>query len=138
MKATDIRCLCGDIRVRVVGEPAMQFYCHCDDCQAVHGAAYIGVAVFPSEAVTIEQGEPTLYTYKTLPRARCGKCGTMLFAHVPASNLAGVKANLLPAGTFEPAFHIHCRYAVLPVIDDLPHYKSLPKVFGGTDELIGW
>jgi hypothetical protein len=62
----------------------------------------------------------------------------MLFAHVPASNIAGVKANLLPAGTFKPAFHIHCRYAVLPVIDDLPHYKSLPKLFGGNDELVGW
>jgi len=26
----------------------------------------------------------------------------------------------------------------MPVIDDLPHYRSLPKIFGGADELVGW
>jgi len=138
MVPTEVSCLCGAVRVRVEGEPMAQFYCHCDDCQAVHGAAYIGVAVFPTSAVAVASGEPTLYTYKTLPRARCGKCGTMMFAHVPAANMTGVKGNLLPAGTFQPTFHIHCRYAVMPVIDDLPHYRSLPKIFGGGDELVGW
>ena len=136
--STKVRCLCGDIELRIEGEPAAQFYCHCDDCQAVHGAAYIGVAAFASSAVAVASGEPTLYTYKTLPRARCGKCGTLLFAHVPGSGITGVKANLFPPDRFAPTFHIHCRYAVLPVIDELPHYRVLPKAFGGTDECVDW
>lgn len=54
------------------------------------------------------------------------------------SRWTGVKANLLPLGTFTPAFHIHCQFAVLPVVDDLPHYASLPGVFGGTDDVVAW
>lgn len=138
MAPMELKCLCGDITLRIEAEPATQFYCHCDDCQAVQGAAYIGVAAFPAHAVKVVHGEPTLWTYKTLPRARCGKCGTLMFAHSPGSDITGVKANLLPAGTFAPAFHIHCRYAVLPVIDELPHYRSLPRTFGGDDEVVGW
>lgn len=138
MTTTQVGCLCGDVRLRLEGAPVMQFYCHCDDCQAVHGAPYVGVVMFPSAAVAVEHGEPTLYTHKTLPRARCGKCGTLLFAHVPAADITAVKANLFAPGTFKPAFHMQCRYAVLPVIDDLPHYRSLPPQLGGTDERVGW
>jgi hypothetical protein len=135
---SDILCLCGAIRLRIQGQPVAQFYCHCDDCQAVHGAAYVGVSVFASQAVEIIQGTPTSWTYRTLPRQRCAVCGTLLIARVPDSELTGVKANLLPPGMFRPAFHIHCRHAVLPVVDDLPHYRSLPAVFGGTDDVVDW
>jgi hypothetical protein len=45
---------------------------------------------------------------------------------------------LLPAGSFKPAFHIHCRFAVRPVRDAIPHFKALPAQFGGTDETVDW
>lgn len=138
MSITNISCLCGTVRLRLQGEPVVQFYCHCDDCQAVSGGAYVGVAVFPSHAVEVVQGEPVSWTYKTLPRQRCPVCGTHLFVRVPDGDITGVKANLLPPGMFQPAFHIHCRYAVLPVADDLPHYHSSPSVFGGDDEVVDW
>lgn len=51
MKITEVGCLCGAVRLRLEGEPAEQFYCHCDDCQAVSGGAYVGVAVYPAKAV---------------------------------------------------------------------------------------
>jgi hypothetical protein len=38
----------------------------------------------------------------------------------------------------KPAFHTHCQHAVLPVKDDLPHFKNLPARFGGTDETVDW
>jgi hypothetical protein len=138
MSVTEVQCLCGNVKLQLQGEPAVQFYCHCDDCQAVHGAADVGVALFPSQAVQITHGTPSSWTYKTLPRQRCSKCGTQLLAQVPDSNLTGVKANLLPKGMFKPAFHIQCQYAVLPVKDDLPHYKGFPAAFGGSDELVAW
>lgn len=138
MNITEVSCLCGAVKLAVEGEPVAQFYCHCDDCQAVHGAAYVGVAVFPSHSVKVTQGKPVVWTYKTLPRQRCATCGTQLFSKVPDSDITGVRANLLPKGMFKPAFHIHCKYAVLPVKDDLPHYRSLPSVFGGSDEVVDW
>ncbi|SRR5712691_4277762 len=69
---------------------------------------------------------------------RCAACGTQLMAEVPGLDQVGVKANLLPADMFKPRFHINCRYAVLPVKDDLPHFKSFPAKFGGSDETVNW
>ena len=45
---------------------------------------------------------------------------------------------LLPPGEFNAAFHVQCKFAVRPVKDDLPHFKSMPARFGGSDELVGW
>jgi hypothetical protein len=33
---------------------------------------------------------------------------------------------------------MQCQFAVRPVSDDLPHYKSMPKRFGGSDETVKW
>ena len=38
----------------------------------------------------------------------------------------------------KPEFHINCRYVVLPVKDDLPHFKGFPAKFGGSDETVDW
>jgi hypothetical protein len=53
------------------GEPVEQFYCHCDDCQAISGGAYVGAPL-------------------------------------------------------------------LPIKDELPHFKGLPAKFGGSDETLAW
>ena len=55
---TEIRCLCGAIRVELSGEPVAQFYCHCDDCQAVHGAPCIPVAMYRVDAAEVAYGTP--------------------------------------------------------------------------------
>lgn len=67
MSRIDTRCLCGAIHLRIHHQPLA----HCDDCQAVHGASYVGIAVFPSDAVEVIRGAPISWTYKTLPRQRC-------------------------------------------------------------------
>lgn len=138
MSFTDIQCLCGATQLRLYGQPVTQFYCHCDDCQATHGAAYVGVALFPADNIEVMQGMPISWTYKTLPRQRCRTCGTQLIAPVPGSELTGVKGNLLPPCLFVPEFHIHCQHAVLPVVDNLPHYCTMPEAFGGTDDVVAW
>jgi hypothetical protein len=84
------------------------------------------------------QGSPVTWKYKVLPRQRCAACGTQLMAEVPGADQIGVKANLLPAGMFRPAFHIHCRFAVLPIQDALPHFTGLPAKFGGSDATVDW
>lgn len=134
----EISCLCGDTKVAIDGEPVGQFYCHCDDCQAVFGAAYIGVSLYPKDTVRVTQGNPASWKYKTNTRYRCPQCGTFLFSDPPRAPFYGVKANLLPEGVFKPTAHIQCQYAVLPVVDDLPHYKAFPAAVGGSDEQVHW
>lgn len=138
MKTVDITCLCGSVQLRLSGEPAAQFYCHCDDCQATSGGAYVAVAVYPADAVFHTKGELVAWTLKTMPRKRCAVCGTQVLAEVPGGKQIGIKANLLPTGVFKPTFHQNCRSAVVPVSDELLHYKGYPAEFGGTDETVGW
>src|SRR5580700_4366153 len=133
MTATTIECTCGSVAIYLTGQPILQYYCHCDDCQAVHGKAY-AVALFPATAVSVPHGETDVFTLRTTPRTKCKRCGTYLFAGV--SSFSGVNGELLPQGMFIPEFHIQCRYAATPIQDDLPHYRGRPARFRGSDELM--
>ncbi|WCE93128.1 MULTISPECIES: GFA family protein [Pseudomonadota] len=138
MNAKEVSCRCGAVELRITGEPVVQLYCHCDDCQAAHGAAYVPVAIYPAQAVEVIKGNPTPMTANTLPRIRCAECGQHLFNDVQSHGLRNVNGYLLPKGEFKPQFHVQCQYAVLPVVDNLPHYKGFPVAFGGSDDLVSW
>jgi hypothetical protein len=133
-----IQCRCGAVAVEVSGEPIVQMFCHCDDCQAVHGAAYVPESVYPADAVRVVRGEPSTWKLKRSPRYTCRDCGTRLFIDVLPLKLRGVNGWLLPPGKFRAAFHMQCKFAVRPVKDDLPHYASRPARFGGSDEVVDW
>jgi hypothetical protein len=135
---TRVQCRCGEVEMELAGEPLVQFYCHCDDCQAVHGAAYAPESVYPSDAVTVVRGGPNAWTLKRNPRFFCGECGTRLFIDVLALGVRGLNGYLLPEGQFRAAFHMQCQFALRPVFDELPHFKSRPARFGGSDELVEW
>jgi len=116
----------------------VQLYCHCHDCQAANGAAYARAAIYPAPAVEVVRGEPVATVVRTLERMRCRECATSLFAEIAPAGARSVNAYLLPKGAFKPQFHVQCQHAVLPVVDDLPHYKGFPPAFGGSEEFVAW
>ena len=59
LKLIEVHCRCEAVELRITGEPVAQIYCHCDDCQAAHGAAYVLVAVYPAQAVEVIKGTPS-------------------------------------------------------------------------------
>lgn len=138
MESFECSCRCGAVGLKVGGEAVVQLYCHCDDCQAAHAADYIPAALYPAQALEIVKGEPVAMVVKATPRLRCPACGTYLFAEIPSAGLRSLSGYLLPQGEFKPQFHVQCQYAVLPVVDDLPHFKGFPAAFGGSDELVDW
>lgn len=138
METLSLACRCGAVGLEVTGSPIAQFFCHCDDCQAVHGGAYVPESVYRAEQVEVVRGEPSAWKLKRNPRMTCGHCGTRLFIDVIAFGLRGVNGYLLPAEAFKPQFHVHCRFAVRPILDDLPHFKGMPVLFRGSDETVDW
>jgi hypothetical protein len=138
MEPVTVSCRCGSVQLRIGAAPITQFYCHCDDCRAVTGGAFVPIALFPTDAVAVNGGDTFTWTYKVLPRTRCSTCGTFLFGEPDGLGMRGVSGFLLPSDMLKPAFHIHCRHAILPVKDDLPHFKGLPASFGGADETVDW
>ena len=70
-------CRCGAAEIEISGEPVAQFFCHCDDCQIVHGAAYVPESVYAADAVSVARGEPAAFTLKRNPRVFCRDCGEL-------------------------------------------------------------
>jgi len=133
-----ITCPCGAIELELRGEPRACLYCHCDDCQLVHSAAYVPVVVYANTAVRVTRGVPLQWKLKTNLRTSCSQCGTRLFAEPAKAPIRTVMAQLLPPEVFKPSFHIFCDFARLPVRDGLPHFRGLPQAMGGGDECVDW
>jgi hypothetical protein len=124
--------------LQIDGEPLFSVYCHCDDCQAVHGAAYLPAAIYRHEQAYLVAGAPGIWRRKTTSRAFCRRCGTRVYAEPEAAAFRSIPAYLLPAGEFRPTCHVNCRFALAPVSDALPHFASFPAAMGGVDELVAW
>jgi hypothetical protein len=137
-KPVVISCLCGAVTMELSGAPLAQLYCHCDDCQAVHGAAYVPASLYPIAATRLVAGQPLLWKRRTTIRATCPACGTRVYAEPPGARMRSFLATLLPATAFRPEFHMQCQFALLPVGDDLPHYAGEPARFGGSDAEVTW
>ena len=138
MNTIDLSCRCGAARLRVEGDPVAQIYCHCTDCRAAHSAAYVASAIYPAGAVRLVQGELTPTVIARTPRLRCAACATHQFSELAGPGLRSVNAFLLPPGAFQPQMHVQCQHALMPVVDDLPHFKGFPAAFGGADERMAW
>ena len=138
MQPTSVSCHCGSVKVSLSAEPVAHLYCHCRDCQRISGGAYVPYVIYPQDAVEVTEGETLTWALKNNPRTRCAACGTLLFGQPPGMGVRGIIAHLTPPGTFQPQMHIQCHEAVLPVVDDLPHYKGFPASFGGSDDQVDW
>jgi hypothetical protein len=138
MATQDISCHCGGVKIRLTGDPVVHLYCHCGDCQRIAGAGCVPYAIYPSDAVEVVEGETRTWALKTNPRTRCAKCSTLLFGQPVGMGVRGISAYLLPPGQFRPQLHIQCQDALVPVKDDLPHFKAFPASFGGSDEKVAW
>jgi hypothetical protein len=75
---------------------------------------------------------------KATERMRCEDCGVYLFSELARAGMRSVSAYLLPKGEFNAQFHVQCQHAILPVVDNLPHYKAFPAAFGGAEEFVDW
>lgn len=134
----DAKCPCGAVTLRLDGEPLGQVYCHCDDCQRAHGAAYVPRAIYPDTAVSVAEGETRSWVNRVRTMVICSSCGSHLYGEMEGVPFRGVNAGLFPPDLFRPEAHIHTRFAVAPVVDSLPHFRDIPAEHGGSGELVGW
>ena len=101
---TKVQCRCGAVEIEITAQPIVQFFCHCDDCQAVHGGAYAPKSVYPADAVKIVRGDPMAWRLKRNPRFTCRECGTRLFIDVEAKRLRGVNGYCSRRANSSPRF----------------------------------
>ena len=109
-------CLCGAVRYRVDGEPAMVAVCHCATCQKNTGSAFSTNVAFPADAVEISGDSLASYEERASAdsapfyRSFCSRCGSPISGHGEAyPGIVFVKAGTLddPAWV-SPTVHIWC------------------------------
>jgi len=73
-------CICGLIRYRVYGPPAMVAYCHCEDCRKSSGSVVSVLAGFRRQGYELIKGEPACFAATAgVKRGFCRDCGAPLF-----------------------------------------------------------
>lgn len=111
-------CLCGAVRYQCKDRAALQFNCHCRDCQKSTGGPFAPIAFFPTESVTIS-GEVRYFqsragSGKIIRRGFCPSCGSQLFGVVEIlPGLISVRAGTLDdPSLFRPRANLFTRHAV--------------------------
>jgi hypothetical protein len=96
-------CICGAVRYRVTGKPAVGLVCHCSFCQRRLAGAFAVIAYFGEQQVEFLQGQLAAYEHRSDESGRwlrmefCPRCGTTV-SHT-AEVRPGMRA--IAAGTFD-------------------------------------
>jgi hypothetical protein len=105
-------CQCGAVRYRAEGEPLIQGFCHCRNCQRISGAGHIGFICFPEGAVAVE-GATRSYSLtggsgRTATRYFCPTCHSDVFgrAEVMAGRINLYAGSLDDTAQFQPSIAI--------------------------------
>lgn len=96
-------CVCGAIRYRVGGQPALAQACHCTYCQRRTGSAFAPLAAFKEAQVELAGATPAQYDHVSDESGRwvrshfCSVCGTTVM--ITLEKNPGVR--VIPGGTFD-------------------------------------
>lgn len=125
-------CSCGQLQIRVEGEPSRVSMCHCLECQRRTGSAFGVAARFPraQTAVTGESREYERASDRGESRTFhfCPRCGTTVFwttADLPELIAIAIGAFADPG--FPPpsaSFFEARRHHWLPVPNEIEHYEG--------------
>lgn len=129
-------CTCGQLRIRLAGEPRVVSSCHCLACQRRTGAIFGSAAFFPREQVVAIEGERRAYRRQGdsgawLTFQFCPTCGSTVFwenERTPDSISVAI-------GAFaDPAFPAPVRtvwttskHLWLPFPEDIAHHRENPR-----------
>lgn len=133
-------CHCGRVRYWLSSDkPLASKYCHCSDCQTLHGAPFQWAAIFEKHDLAFEHGVQDLAFYDSgkkaaahaLPcKVSCANCGSRIMDEgrnmvllFPA--LLKFKGDEQLKKNFAPQMHIFYPQRVLDITDGTPKWAGL-------------
>lgn len=84
MMERQAKCLCGQLKVTVRGEPALSMVCNCTNCQRRTGSVFGAITYFHDTQVIQQSGQALSYRFKvdsgnTNQTFFCPECGTTVY-----------------------------------------------------------
>ena len=138
-KSFEGQCYCGAVKIVVTGDAAGAGYCHCASCRSWSAGPVNAFTLWPTDAVTVTQGEDKIGEYNQNDRSYrqwCTDCGGHLMTNHPKWGLVDVYAATIPSFPFTPGVHVNCESSVLAIDDGLPKFKDFPAEMGGSGEMV--
>ncbi len=106
-------CVCGAVRYRLLEDPLELHVCHCTNCQALSGSAFVMTMPVQRRSLELLKGDPQLLSFETADglakrHRQCRDCGCCLWGEIDGlPNVVALQAGTLDdASWFEPIAHI--------------------------------
>ena len=102
------RCACNAIAYEVSDEFVAAYNCHCSNCRALTGAAFLPVGQIEGVKLTVTKGAKSLLVEgdpDSAHEARCGECFSLLYWSYPDGSVAVPYGTLIDEPSLKPMHH---------------------------------
>lgn len=125
-------CRCGQVRLKISGQPLVTMACHCTGCQKMSSSAYSLSVGIPAEAFEVVAGEPVLGGLHGAPKHYfCPHCMSWMFTRIEQLDwLVNVRATMLDdIGWFHPFIETYTSEKLAFAQTGAPHsYPQFPPM----------
>jgi hypothetical protein len=125
------RCACKAVAFEVADEFVVAFNCHCSNCRAMTGSAFLRWGEIAPEKLTIIEGQESLM-FTGDPdghhSCRCGECYSLLYWTGYEGKIRIPFGSLIDSPTLKPTAHMYVGSKALwyEILDDLPQHAEAP------------
>jgi hypothetical protein len=131
---TTAACNCGEVEIKIKGDPANTCFCYCTECQKLTGSDKGFIAHFPSDSVSLTKGTPSEYSRqgnsgKNVTYFFCPTCGSMVFGKAEVLPFVSVAVPRLEnPNDYQPkmAFYTASAPSWAVFNPDIPSFKQGP------------
>ena len=129
------QCTCGQLKLRITGEPQLVSSCHCLACQRRTGSIFSTHAFFKREQLVAVEGKHKTFARRadsgtTVNHEFCPECGTTMYWE--RANLPGmitVAVGIFGDPKFAPPVRTvwtESKHDWLPFPANIPHFPKVP------------
>ena len=116
-------CFCGNVRYKICGEPVIQLFCYCNDCQSMTGSdGWAGYMVNESDFTVIagqaKVHEKTSKEGRVVRQCFCDVCGSNLWGETEFGLVSVAAGSLDDPSVFKPTKKVF--------VADAPHWARIP------------
>jgi len=125
------RCGCEAVAYEVADEFAVAYNCHCSNCRASTGSAFLPWGEIEPEKLTVIEGGDSLLLIGDADgrhEVRCSACFSLLYWTGYEGKIRVPYGSLIDAPTLRPTAHMYVgsKAPWYEILDDLPQYDESP------------
>jgi len=125
------RCACKAVAYEVSDEFVVAYNCHCSNCRALSGSAFLPVGQIASNGSTVAKGAESLLVEGAADAAqevRCGECFSLIYWTYPDGSVGVPYGTLIDEPSLKPMHHqfVGSKAPWYEILDDLPQYDTRP------------